>query len=127
MKHIPTLLVTLIALSAPVVRAQPANAPATLATSAADSRTIEAPVPSGPYPVGRRFMVWTDSSRRDPVDSTRARELPIWIWYPAGSPPDAERQPVLPPEWQARRIETLAVDLHSVGDRRSKAREAERR
>jgi dienelactone hydrolase len=56
-------------------------------------------------------MVWTDSSRRDPVDSTRPRELPVWIWYPAAAAPDAELQPVLPPEWQARRIETLTPKL----------------
>jgi hypothetical protein len=30
-------------------------------------------------------------------------------------------------EMDRRRIESLAVDLHSVGDRRSKAREAEQR
>ena len=56
-------------------------------------------------------MVWTDSSRRDPVDSTRARELPVWVWYPAAPAPNAERQPVLPPEWEARRIETLTAKL----------------
>jgi pimeloyl-ACP methyl ester carboxylesterase len=56
-------------------------------------------------------MVWTDASRRDPQDATRARELPVWIWYPAEATHDAERQPVLPPAWQARRIETLTSKL----------------
>ena len=117
MTHMPTLLISLIALSTTVLHAQPANAPATsatsatLATPAADARMIEAPAPTGPYAVGRMSMVWTDSSRRDPVDSTRARELPVWIWYPADPAPNAAPQPVLPPEWQARRIETLTAKL----------------
>ena len=111
MTHIPTLLLSLIALSATVARAQPANAPATLATSTLDARTLVAPAPTGTYAVGRMSMVWTDSSRRDPVDSTRARELPVWIWYPAAPAPDTERQPALPPAWQARRIETLTQKL----------------
>ena len=114
MTHMPTLLVSLIALSATALHAQPADAPATsatLATPAGDARTIEAPAPTGPYAVGRMSMVWTDSSRRDPVDSTRVRELPVWLWYPTSPAPTAEPQPVLPPEWQARRIETLTAKL----------------
>jgi dienelactone hydrolase len=106
-----TLLTALLVLSSAVVHAQPTNAPATFAGAAADSRTIEAPAPTGAYAVGRMSMVWTDSSRRDPVDTTRPRELPVWIWYPADSAPNGERQPVLPPEWQARRIETLTAKL----------------
>jgi pimeloyl-ACP methyl ester carboxylesterase len=110
-KHLAALLRAVIALSPSVLQAQPANPPATLATSTVDARTIEAPAPSGTHAVGRLYMVWTDSSRRDPVDSTRPRELPVWIWYPAGPAPSAEGQPVLPPEWQARRIETLTTKL----------------
>lgn len=110
MKHIGVLLIMTALSSAPLC-AQPASAPASPATSTIDARTIEAPLPSGTHAVGRLYMVWTDSSRRDPVDSTRPRELPVWIWYPAASSPDAERQPVLPPEWQARRIETLTPKL----------------
>ena len=82
-----------------------------MATSATGARTIAAPPLSGTYAVGRRYMVWTDSSRRDPTDSARARALPVWIWYPAAPAPASDLHPVLPPAWQARRIETLAPKL----------------
>lgn len=111
MKHLAALLTAVIALSPSVLQAQPANPPATLPTSTVDARTIESPAPTGAYTVGRLSMVWTDSSRRDPVDSTRLREIPVWIWYPAAPVPSAEDQPVLPPEWRARRIETLTAKL----------------
>jgi pimeloyl-ACP methyl ester carboxylesterase len=104
-KRLGTLLASTIVLSSTILRAQPT------ATSAVDTRTIEAPAPTGTYAVGRLSMVWTDSSRRDPVDSTRLREIPVWIWYPAAPAPDAEHQSVLPPAWQARRIETLTPKL----------------
>ncbi|HEX7941121.1 MAG TPA: hypothetical protein VF488_04925, partial [Gemmatimonadaceae bacterium] len=110
-KHLGILLSGLTALSSAPLGAQPASAPASPATAAVGARMVEAPAPSGPHAVGRLYMVWTDSSRRDPVDGTRLRELPVWIWYPAAPAPDAERQPVLPPAWQARRIETLTAKL----------------
>jgi len=109
--YIRTLLLGSIALSSTSLRAQPAKAPPALASAVADARTIDAPVPTGSYAVGRRFMVWTDSARRDPVDTARARELPVWIWYPAAPAPGAVPQPVLPTAWQTRRIETLAAKL----------------
>ena len=111
MTYIRTLLLGSIALSSTSLRAQPAKAPPALASAVADARTIEAPAPTGSYAVGRRFMVWTDSARRDPVDTARARELPVWIWYPAAPAPGAVPQPVLPTAWQTRRIETLAAKL----------------
>ena len=110
MKHTGALLI-LIALSSAPLRAQPARASSSIATSSVDARTIQAPALTGPYAVGRMSTVWTDSSRRDPVDSTRPREIPVWIWYPAAPAPNAELQPVLPPAWQARRIETLTAKL----------------
>ena len=81
------------------------------AQSPAPSRSIEAPPLTGRHGVGRRFMIWTDSSRRDPVDTTRARELALWIWYPAAQSPTEQRQPVLPEQWRARRIEALTPKL----------------
>jgi len=109
--YIRTLLIGSIALSPTSLRAQPAKAPPALATASTDARTIEAPAPTGSYAVGRRFIVWTDSARPDPVDATRARELPVWIWYPAAPVSGAVPQPVLPAAWQARRIETLTAKL----------------
>ena len=91
------------------------------------SPTLVAPAPSGPYAVGRRFEVWTDSARRDPVDSTRSREVPVWIWYPAESSGSAAGGPVLPSEWRERRTATLAMKLgpdvaRAVGSLRVHAR-----
>jgi dienelactone hydrolase len=102
------VLATVAALAAlPAARAQ-----APRETSAVDSpRAIAAPAPSGRYAVGRRFEVWTDSARPDPVDGTRARELPAWIWYPAERSPSTDDRPALPTEWRARRIATLASKL----------------
>jgi dienelactone hydrolase len=103
-------LIASVALSAGLLRAQPARSAPTPATSASEVRTIAAPALTGAYAVGRRYAFWTDSSRRDPTDTTRARELPVWIWYPA-APAAGDLRPVLPPAWQARRIETLTSKL----------------
>jgi predicted dienelactone hydrolase len=107
-RHSRFVLAALAALAAsPVARAQ-----ATRETSALGSpRPIVAPVPSGRYAVGRRFEVWTDSARPDPVEGARARELPVWIWYPAERSTNTADRPALPPEWRERRIATLASRL----------------
>lgn len=34
-----------------------------------------APAPTGSHAVGRRLLTWVDTSRRDPVDSARARAI----------------------------------------------------
>ena len=102
-------LAVALAAAAPLAAQSPA-ARATIDTSAA-AHAIDAPAPSGPQAVGRRFMIWTDSSRRDPVDKARARDLALWIWYPAESSPGKGRQPVLPEPWRSRRIETLTAKL----------------
>jgi pimeloyl-ACP methyl ester carboxylesterase len=88
----------------------PRSAPASIDPNAT-APTIAAPPLSGPHAVGRRFMVWTDSSRRDPVDTTRARDLALWIWYPAASSSPGVREPVLDDTWRVRRIETLTAKL----------------
>ena len=69
------------------------------------------PAPSGPYAVGRQNLVWTDSARRDPTDTTRRREVSVWIWYPANVPKTAGTETPLPTEWETRRLETLKNKL----------------
>jgi predicted dienelactone hydrolase len=72
---------------------------------------IVAPSPTGRYAVGRRFAVWTDSGRRDPVDAARAREVPVWIWYPVERTSSLDDLPALPPQWRERRIAALGAKL----------------
>lgn len=81
--------------------------------------------PTGPYRVGRQEFELVDSSRRDPVDSARARVVVGWIWYPAapanGSGVHAERRPLeraLPTEWGDLRATALAA---KIGDSTAQA------
>lgn len=87
----------------------------TLISAAAEGQVLT-PVasikPTGQYAVGRRAINWTDSSRRDPTDSTQYREVTGWVWYPASGAKDAQELP-LPEDWQALRIEALRVKLGS--------------
>ncbi|GAC1435093.1 MAG: hypothetical protein NVSMB6_31980 [Burkholderiaceae bacterium] len=49
------------------------------------NQSLELPIPTGPFAVGRAIYDWTDDSRLDmlaPVLGTR-RELLVWIWYPS--------------------------------------------
>lgn len=47
-------------------------------------RRVTLPPPTGPFAVGRMSMDWRDDHRLDPfADVSHARELPVWIWYPA--------------------------------------------
>lgn len=63
-----------------------------------DGATLVTPPPSGPHAVGRRLLHWVDASRREPTDTTRARELMVWMWYPAAST-EGELELALPGEW----------------------------
>ena len=72
---------------------------------------INPPAPSGPYAVGRRNVVWTDSTRRDPTDTTRWREINAWVWYPAKPQERAGTEAPLPGEWETRRLQTLETKL----------------
>lgn len=64
---------------------------------------IALPVPTGTYPVGRRMFDWTDPSRRDNLRSPSgtARELSVWLWYPATLIPGSSRATYAPGAWQA--------------------------
>jgi pimeloyl-ACP methyl ester carboxylesterase len=86
-------------------------AAATLAVTSVLHAQIADPTPTGPYKVGRQSFVWTDSSRRDPTDTTRWRQVSAFVWYPAAGDKVAQTQPPLPSEWETRRLETLKTKL----------------
>lgn len=76
------------------------------------------PSPSGPNRVGRLPFELVDSTRCEPTDSSRARVIPGWIWYPAdrvapssASPNALERE--LPGEWGELRA---AASAAKIGD-----------
>src|SRR5687768_4546687 len=87
-------------------------AAAQMAGEGTGSISIAAPAPTGPYAVGRRMVAWVDSTRAEPVDSTRRRELVGWVWYPrASGGSEAPREAALPAESQELRIEALRTKL----------------
>src|ERR1700736_3166701 len=51
------------------------------------NQSLELPLPTGPFPVGRAIYDWTDDATVDtlaPVKGTK-RELLVWIWYPSAA------------------------------------------
>src|SRR5688572_15794439 len=64
-----------------------------------ESRVVT-PALTGVYGVGRRQVVWTDSTRNEFRDSTpgRFRTLVVWIWYPS-SKSSANGGEALPAAW----------------------------
>ena len=84
---------------------------------AAQPAPAVAPAPSGPHAVGRRPLAWVDSGRRDPVDTTRARTITGWIWYPAARPgarATAPVDPALPGRWGDLRAAASAAQIGSA-------------
>jgi hypothetical protein len=83
------------------------------------------PLPTGPYPVGRAEYHWDGrGSGSDPEASGApeeggARELVVWIWYPA-EPVAAPTAPYLPAGWEAVAgflgFQADAVRSHAVED-----------
>jgi dienelactone hydrolase len=49
------------------------------------AQPVTLPTPTGPYPVGRAMLDWTDHARIDPLapHPDTPRQLSIWLWYPA--------------------------------------------
>ena len=72
---------------------------------------LEVPRPTGRYSVGRQSFVWTDSTRRDPTDSTRWRQVSAFVWYPAAIHKSRVTEAPLPTEWETRRLESLRTKL----------------
>ena len=64
------------------------------------SQTRTMPAPTGIFPVGRIELALADTSRTDPfMNDARARELAVWIWYPAVAGSSGPTAPYLPPAW----------------------------
>lgn len=65
------------------------------------TQTVSLPPPAGDQRVGRLMFDWTDSSRRDPYapTPTTARELSVWVWYPAAPDSAAARSAYAPGSW----------------------------
>jgi len=69
------------------------------------------PKPTGPYAVGRTIFTWSynkssnnksvnNSAREGPDSSVAAREVVVWIWYPAAQAGTAKTVDYLPTEWR---------------------------
>src|SRR5579862_9793455 len=61
---------------------------------------LELPRPSGRYAAGRIGTVWEDSTRMDPFDPKRRRELVVWIWYPAQPSKGEQTAEYMPGPWR---------------------------
>lgn len=70
-----------------------------VAPEMAAAQSSPLPAPTGPYAVGRTHVNWVDRSRPDPKSSLGARELVVWIWYPAARAGRARPAPWLPDKW----------------------------
>jgi len=57
------------------------------------------PSPTGEHPVGRTSFDWVDETRPDPVDSSKHREIVVWVWYPATSRSDSDPAEWMPGKW----------------------------
>ena len=82
---------------------------------------VALPIPTGPYPVGRSIVEWTDRGRIDPLAPRPAmpRRLSVWLWYPATPGPDARPAPYAPDAWAGLHLsgpaglgETSFEDVH---------------
>ncbi len=76
------------------------------------------PAVTGTSVVGRTELALTDAARPDPFASDgRARELAVWIWYPAIAGSSGTSAPYLPPTWAdlANSAGIVSQDLKAVG------------
>jgi dienelactone hydrolase len=77
------------------------------------NQTLQLPVPSGKYSVGRRELAWVDSHRNDPLADAAnlKRELAIWIWYPAQVEAAAQSAPYFPAAWAQARDKDQGIGI----------------
>ena len=76
------------------------------------------PAVTGTSVVGRTELALTDATRPDPFATDgRARELAVWIWYPAVEDASGAQAPYLPPTWAdlANSAGVVSQDLNAVG------------
>jgi predicted dienelactone hydrolase len=109
------VLVAAVLLSLVSACGQPPAGTPRVATPAVPAPVL--PEPTGSRPVGLRILELRDTSRRDPWDPSRVRELMVSLWYPArhSTAPTAryvtrrESELIL----RAHRIEGVPADLLS--------------
>ncbi|WP_285584846.1 alpha/beta hydrolase family protein [Actinoallomurus iriomotensis] len=73
------------------------------------AQPVALPAPTGPYRVGRTMFDWTDHTRADPLAPTvrNARELSVWVWYPATPDARGRRAPYAPGAWNRLHLPSL--------------------
>jgi dienelactone hydrolase len=67
------------------------------------NQSLELPIPTGPFAVGRATYDWTDDATLDtlaPVPGTK-RELLVWIWYPSAAGQLSAMDDYVPAQMQA--------------------------
>lgn len=87
-----------------------ASAGYVVATATLHAQPVTLPAPTGPYPVGRAMFDWTDHTRADPLAPTprNARELSVWVWYPAVPGARDPRAPYAPGAWSQLHLPSVA-------------------
>jgi pimeloyl-ACP methyl ester carboxylesterase len=81
------------------------------------AQELTLPAVTGPSLVGRTELALTDADRPDPFSADgRARELAVWIWYPAVTGSAGTAAPYLPPTWAdlANSAGIVSQDLNTV-------------
>jgi dienelactone hydrolase len=85
------------------------------------NQSLELPIPTGPFAVGRAIYDWTDDATADtlaPVQGTK-RELLVWIWYPSAAGQSTAMDDYLPVQMRAAAepgglLKLLTRDLSKV-------------
>jgi dienelactone hydrolase len=74
------------------------------------ARPVTLPSPTGPYPIGRSTVEWTDRSRTDPLapGPPGPRTLSVWLWYPASLGSGAQPAPYTPGAWAGLHLSGVA-------------------
>ena len=81
------------------------------------AQELTLPAVTGTSVVGRTELALTDATRPDPFATDgRARELAVWIWYPAVAGSSGTAAPYLPSTWAdlANSAGIVSQDLHAV-------------
>jgi dienelactone hydrolase len=73
-----------------------------LAQTAELNTRLALPALSGPLPVGRVNLEWTDKSRPDPFASQpdTKRQPTVWVWYPASVNKSSMPSEYIPAQWR---------------------------
>ncbi|MER6952149.1 hypothetical protein ABT294_49885 [Nonomuraea sp. NPDC000554] len=66
------------------------------------TQPVALPTPTGPHRVGRTAFEWTDHTRTDPLAPRPggARQLSVWLWYPATPQAAGRPAPYAPGAWK---------------------------